>query len=358
MPANIIGIMSGSSLDGLDVALCQIEMSGDRYNWEIRDADTIPYGDQWYESLKSASTLSGKDLMHLDARYGDFIGEQVKELIHSRGWAADYIACHGHTVFHEPSLGFTTQIGSGAHIAFHTGLDTVTTFRSADVAAGGQGAPFAPVADIALFRDYEGYLNLGGIANINLINENNKWSAWDICPCNQALNFLARQSDNAFDKGGLLASKGAILDEVRQDLLAMYPFLGGNPHGLSNAKVQSTWISYLESRKENNHDLLSSATLAIANVITLHISSIIKRPAKIMVTGGGAYNDHLMKLLRRHGTDFGLTYDLPSPLIIEFKESLLIAFLGYLTMNGMPYNIQALTGASQEMCGGALFRAI
>ena len=358
MPARIIGIMSGSSLDGLDVALCQFDDHNDKLDWEIIDAITIPYNGEWYKLLSSASSLSGFDLMHLDAVLGDYIGQQIHELINDRGWKPDFIASHGHTVFHEPSLGFSTQIGSGSHISFQTNLDTITNFRSADVAAGGQGAPFAPVADLALFPGYQAYLNLGGIANINLVNAENCWSAWDICPCNQALNFLARQADLPFDKGGQMASEGAILDAIRHDLIAMYPFEGGKPRGLSNAEVGSTWIDYLESRKENNADLLSTTTMAIADVITLHISSLIVRPAVILVTGGGAYNDHLISLLQRHGNDFGLTYEIPSSNWIDFKESLLIAYLGYLTMQGKPYNIHSLTGASRNMGGGALYKAL
>ncbi len=358
MPEAIIGIMSGSSLDGLDIALCHFDETNESLKWQIQDALTIPYSDQWFELLQSAPSLSGFDLMQLDALFGDYIGLQLKELIIARGWKADYVASHGHTVFHEPTLGFTTQIGSGAHISFQSNLDTITSFRNADVAAGGQGAPFAPVADRALFQGYEGYLNLGGIANINLIDNDGRWSAWDICPCNQALNFLARQSNQSYDQGGLIASKGAILDAIREDLMTMYPYRGGLPHGLSNAYVESTWINFLTSRKENNSDLLATTTLAIADIISQHISSLIKRPAKVLVTGGGVYNDHLVKLLRKNGNDFGITYDIPDPLLIDFKESLLIAYLGYLTMNGKPYHINSLTGASRDSIGGALYKAI
>ena len=358
MPANIIGIMSGSSLDGLDFALCHIEETSDSIKWEIKDALTIPYSDQWYELLNSASGLNGFDLMQLDAYYGDLIGERTKELINTRGWNADYISSHGHTVFHEPTLGFTTQIGNGAHISFHTGLDTITSFRNADVAAGGQGAPFAPAADRILFQGFEGYLNLGGIANTNIMNQNDQWFAWDICPCNQVLNFLARRSSLTHDKGGLMAAEGAILDTIRHELIAMFPFEGGSPRGLSNAQVQSTWIQYLASRNEKVEDLLGTTTLAIADVITLHLSSLIKRPAKILVTGGGTYNDHLIKLLRSHSSDFGLNYEIPDPVLIEFKESLLMAYLGYLTMNGKPYDIHSLTGASLNTGGGALYKAV
>ncbi|MEP6646041.1 MAG: anhydro-N-acetylmuramic acid kinase [Saprospiraceae bacterium] len=358
MRVRIIGIMSGSSIDGLDIALCQMEEKDNSIEWSIVDSVTIPYSSQWYDLLKTSPSLSGFDLMQLDAYYGDYIGEQTKVLMDERGWKADYLASHGHTVFHEPSLGFTTQIGSGAHISLKTGLDTITTFRNADVAAGGQGAPFSPVADRVLFSGYEGYLNLGGIANISLVDEKDNWYGWDICPCNQALNLLARKSNLSFDRGGELALQGARLDSILHDLIAMFPFNSGIPKGLSNAEVAATWIDYLESRKENIVDLLGTTTLAISDLISIHLSSLIKRPAKILVTGGGVYNDHLIKLLRRAGQDFGLTFEIPATEIIEFKECLLMTYLGYLTMNGRPYNINLLTGARQNMGGGALYRAV
>jgi anhydro-N-acetylmuramic acid kinase len=358
MSTKAIGIMSGSSLDGLDIALCQFEETHEQVSWEILDTITFPYTEKWYELLKSAPSLSGFDLMHLDALFGDFIGTQTKEMIQSRGWSADFIASHGHTVFHEPTLGFTTQIGSGAHIAFQTGLDTITSFRNADVAAGGQGAPFAPIADTNLFQGYDGYLNLGGIANIAIVQPDGQWLAWDICPCNQALNLLARRGSHPYDKSGYMASQGAVLDVIRHELVAMYPFKGGGPHSLSNAHVETSWLAYLESRKENTHDLLGTTTLAISDVITHHISSLLKGPVKIMVTGGGAYNDHLIKLLREHGNDFGLNYELPEPILINFKECLLMAYLGYLTMNHRPYNIHPITGSSRNSVGGTIHRAL
>lgn len=275
-----------------------------------------------------------------------------------KGWTVDYIASHGHTVFHEPELGFTTQIGSGAHIAEQCCIDTITNFRNADVAFGGQGAPFAPAADKALFPGYDGYMNLGGIANVFLKTNDGRWLAWDIGPCNQALNFLARRSGQDFDKGGLLASQGAVLDAIRHDLIAMYPFHGGNPKSLSNAQVKNTWIEYLDLRKEDPLDLQSTATVAIADLITLHLSSIIVRPAKILVTGGGVHNEHLIDLLRKQGTDIGITYDIPDQQIIDHKESLLMAYLGFLTKHDRPYGIHTLTGATCDCIGGVMHKAV
>ena len=357
-PQHVIGIMSGSSLDGLDMAMCRFDETSGEFNWDLIESITIPYSQKWHDDLKAAPAMSGYDLMKLDAAFGEFIGHEVKMWIVGKDWTIDYVASHGHTVFHEPALGFTTQIGSGAHIAEQCCLHTITNFRNADVAMGGQGAPFAPVADKALFAGYDAYLNLGGIANIFLNTNDDRWLAWDIGPCNQALNFLAAKSGHQYDEGGRLASQGAVLDAIRHDLIAMYPFHGGYPKSISNSQVQNTWIEYLEGRKENALDLQSTTTLAIADMITVHLSSIIKRPARILVTGGGAYNDHLIHLLRRLGTDFGLNYEVPEKQIIEHKESVLMAYLGYLTMNDKPYGIQDLTGATCDCIGGVLHKAI
>ena len=158
MPATIIGIMSGSSLDGLDMALCRFEEKNETISWDILKAQTIPFPEHLLNALNKAPSMSGFDLMQLDADLGKFIGLQIDNWISKNDLTADYIASHGHTVFHEPAKGFTTQIGSGAHIAFETGIDTITSFRNADVAAGGQGAPFAPVADKNLFPGYKGYI--------------------------------------------------------------------------------------------------------------------------------------------------------------------------------------------------------
>lgn len=357
-PDSVIGIMSGSSLDGLDMALVNIEESGGGVQWQIIDSITVHYSPEWQERLGSARELSGFELMKLDASFGEFIGHEVKMWLMGKNRNVDYVASHGHTVFHEPALGFTTQIGSGAHIAEQCCLPVITSFRNADVAYGGQGAPFAPAADKNLFPGYDGYLNLGGIVNVFLESIDGKWLAWDIGPCNQALNFLAKKAGKDFDQGGTLASQGAVMDAVRHDLIAMFPFHGGHPKSISNAQVQNTWIDYLDARQEDPMDLLSSATLAIADMITLHLSPVIKRPSKILVTGGGAYNEYLLELLRRQANDIGITYHIPEKQIIEHKESLLMAYLGYLTMHDKPYGIHQLTGAAGDCIGGVLHKAI
>lgn len=358
MPEHIIGVMSGSSLDGLDMALCTLDETDDQMHWEIIDAITIPYSESWQNLLKSSPNMSGFELMKLDASFGEYIGHEIKMWMSGKNKPVDYIASHGHTVFHEPVLGFSTQIGNGSHIAEHARLTTITNFRTADVAHGGQGAPFAPAADRVLFPDYDAYLNLGGIANIFLRTTDDRWLAWDIGPCNQPLNYLASKSGHPYDLGGHLASQGAVLDAIRHDLIAMFPFHGGFPKSISNAQVQKTWIDYLALRKEDALDLQTTTTLAVADMITMHVSAIITRPARILVTGGGVHNIHLIELLRRLGTDFGLTYEIPDKQIIDHKECLLMAYLGYLTMHGRPYGIHKITGASEDCIGGVIHKVV
>ncbi len=267
------------------------------------------------------------------------------------------IASHGHTVFHEPTLGFTTQIGSGAHIAFASGIDTITSFRSADVAAGGQGAPFAPVVDKGLFPGYDAYLNLGGIANVSMKLSDGLWKAWDIGPCNQALNHLARKAGHHYDEGGQMARSGTVNMTITDQLIAMFPFKDGQPKGLSNAEVQSTWIEFIDASSIEVTDLMASVTEAIARMIYIHLQVLKDKGAKVLVTGGGAFNTYLMDRLKQLTATDHISIHLPSPAVINYKECVLMAWLGYLTMQGKSYGIAPLTGASAETIGGAFFKA-
>lgn len=357
MPSNIIGIMSGSSLDGLDMALCQFEEIDSYVEWSIVASKTVPFPPFVSEALRSAPSLSGWDLMHLDTRFGRFIGKETRAWMNSLSLKAELIASHGHTVFHEPSKGFTLQIGCGANIAVASGIDTITSFRSADVAAGGQGAPFAPIADKALFPGYQAYLNLGGIANISIRTPEEKWKAWDIGPCNQALNHLAMKAGQPYDAEGKLAAGGVIIKPIVDALLSMFPYNGGQPKGLSNAEVQSSWIKYLDGSDEPITNLLASVTEAIAILIHDHLQFFRGVATKVLVTGGGANNTHLISRVNALFAAEHFTFHLPSSVIINYKECLLIAWLGYLTAHERSYGIDEVSGASSDSIGGALYKA-
>lgn len=349
--------MSGSSLDGLDMALCRFEENNGALHWKLLEAQTVSFPSPVYNALKSSPSFSGFELMKLDAGFGTFIGKEISSWVNRLSLQADLIASHGHTVFHEPLHHFTTQIGSGAHIAQATGIDTITTFRSADIAAGGVGAPFAPVADEALFPDYRACLNLGGIVNISLVTPDGSRKAWDIGPCNQALNYLANKSGRPYDENGNLAAGGKIIQPVVDALIAFYPFNNGQPRGLSNAAVQSSWIQYLDTSGEEVINLLASVTEAIAVMVCNHIRPFAGNESTVFVTGGGAHNRYLMSRLDAHITQNMVTFHVPSADLINYKECLLMAYLGYLTMHNKPYGIHRMTGASKDTIGGAFFKA-
>ena len=349
--------MSGSSLDGLDMAFCTFDESSGGINWSITDSRIIPYSEEWIMKLSEAASINAKELMKLDAEFGIHIGEKIKQWMDEKKWKPDLIASHGHTVFHEPQHHFTTQIGSGAHIATISGIDTITNFRQADVAAGGQGAPFAPIADRDLFSGYDGYLNLGGIANFSIQLTDQTWKAWDICPCNQALNFLAAKKGMRYDDQGAMAASGKINYDLREKLKKLFPAASGKKPSLSNATVQSTWLSLLAESMEDVDDLLATTANAVAQLINEHIASVQKTQARILVTGGGAHNSFLLQQLNAFGEEHAYAFEKPDDLIIDFKESLLMAYLGYLSYHHRPFGIAAITGAAHDTIGGSFHKA-
>ena len=349
--------MSGSSLDGLDLALCVFEDKKDSIDWQIVDALTVAFPSSLKSSLKNAAGMSGKELMKLDATLGDFIGEQISKWISGKDLKPTLIASHGHTVFHEPSEAFTTQIGSGAHIAAKTGIDTLVDFRQADVAQGGQGAPLAPIVDRDLLTGYDGYLNLGGIANVSLRLHDHDWKGWDICPCNQALNFMANHLGLEFDENGNFAKEGHVHQSLLDKLIAAFPVPNNHIFSISNEDVTQNWIAILENSHEAKEDLLATTSLAIAKLVVGHIASLVNN-GKILVTGGGAHNTFLMQLLNEIGKEKHILFETPSPEIINYKECLLMAYLGYCTITNSSYRLHKITGARQDSIGGALYKAL
>ncbi len=357
IPCRIIGVMSGSSLDGLDLAVCVFHGSYQHPEWSLEQHTKASFPDTLKSRLAGAHHLTGFELMQLDADFGSYIGQEINQWMDKEGISADAIASHGHTVFHEPALGFTTQIGSGSHIAHITGIDAITSFRNADVAAGGQGAPFAPIADKSLFPGYDAYLNLGGIANVHISSDDGHAKAWDIGPCNQALNFLAAKLGKEYDANGDIASKGKIIEHLVSDLISKFPFKDGSPLGLSNEMVRKTWIRMLDQATQETADLLATVVEAIAKLTVGHIAPFAKQETTILVTGGGAHNSFLMHRLQKHGLQANIKFELPSKEIIDYKECALMAYLGFLTMGDQPYGIHPVTGAKSDTIGGIIHKA-
>lgn len=339
--------MSGTSLDGLDLALCRFNKQDRRFVFEILKSETLPYSPEWKNLLSTAHTVSAEAYFQLHAKYGAFLAEQVKVFLEGAE-KPDAIASHGHTIFHQPALGFSTQLGCGATLSAHTGITTVCDFRSTDVALGGQGAPLVPVGDGLLFAQYEACLNIGGISNISM-TASGKRVAYDIGIANMLLNYLAEQKGLVYDKDGANARTGKIVPKVlnRAEGLDYYKQKGARSLGREwfEADVKpifqnATW-----------EDLLATATEHIAMRIAADINAhTIKN---VLVTGGGAFNAFLLERIKAHTTTELI---IPSAEIIKFKEALIFAFLGHLRLNENTTALASVTGASRDSGGAAVYR--
>ena len=288
MVYKVIGLMSGSSLDGLDIAYVQLEEVRGQWSFEILHAECLPYTEHWVVALRHATTINVGDFLKLHTAYGKYIGEQVNNFIakYELDHKVHFIASHGHTVFHEPEHHTTGQIGDGAAITAVTGLPVISDLRAMDVALGGQGAPIVPIGDKLLFGSYDYLLNIGGIANITVTNSGSLL-AFDVCPANQVLNALAEREGMNMDEGGAMAAKGILLPELVQELNDADYYRQLPPKSLSNETAQSLVFPKLLESENDNYDLLHTATRHIAEQIAASVKQYLhgKEQATLLATG-------------------------------------------------------------------------
>ncbi|HPB57200.1 MAG TPA: anhydro-N-acetylmuramic acid kinase [Bacteroidales bacterium] len=342
-----IGLMSGTSLDGLDLAFCQFTENQGVYRYEVVAAEEVSYSDELRSRLGRAHQLSGFELMRLDQEFAQFCAQEVNRLIGKVGITPDFIASHGHTVFHAPELGFTTQIGNGGTLAGLTGIPVVCDFRSLDVALGGQGAPLVPIGDRLLFSEYDACLNLGGIANISF-EDGAKRVAYDISLCNIPLNHYARQMGYPFDREGAIAEKGRIVSPLIIQLQKLKYYKKPYPKSLGREWFEQVFLPILEETGASPEDLMATITEHIASVIGANLPD----QGKVLVTGGGAFNSFLMKRIAAHTQS---EICLPDEQTIKFKEAIVFAFLGYLRWRQEDNTLASVTGATQDSAGGAIY---
>jgi anhydro-N-acetylmuramic acid kinase len=343
---SILGLMSGTSLDGLDVAICNFVDQGDSWQYSIIYAETVPYPGEWKASLAESHKLKGTDLIKLDRDYGTYIANIVNSILKKTGLKPQLIASHGHTVFHSPADGYTLQIGHGANINVGTKLPVISDFRSADVALGGQGAPLVPVGDKLLFSEYDACLNLGGFANVSFDIDGLR-RAYDICPVNIIINRFAELKGLLYDKDGLLGRKGHLNESLLFNLDNLEYYNSDYPKSLSREWLEEFFIPGLESVNCSEEDRLHT----VYNHIAGQIAKIIEkgRNKKVLVTGGGAYNTFLLELIRKNTS---AEIVLPDKKTIEFKEALVFAFLGLLKYLNRINCLSSATGASRDSsCG-------
>lgn len=343
----IVGIMSGTSLDGVDLAACSFWKENEQWKYEIVNAITIPYTQQEKNELIDAFNLAGAALIQLHHSYGNQLGEKIKHFCDKHNLSPAYIASHGHTLFHQPQKGFTFQLGHGANIAARSGIKTICDFRTTDVAYGGQGAPLVPIGDELLFSEYHYCLNLGGISNISF-HENGLRKAFDIGICNMALNQLAQLVNLEYDKDGLVAASGSLEIKLLNQLVEVT-----QAHKLQKLSLGYEWYAGFIKPLLDLYECSPANKLnTFTTYVAMQIAKEVKPGSKVMVTGGGAKNTYLMQQVQKHAS---AQFILPSTQLIDFKEALLFAFLGLLRLNELPNSLSTVTGAIKNGSGGCIY---
>ncbi len=348
-PVIALGLMSGTSLDGLDLALVKFQSEN---SFELLACDTLGFSDVWLERLQSAPQLSGLDLSLLDRDFGSWLAEAAVSFLQQHGATPAFIASHGYTVHHLPQKGLTVQIGNPAVLAAKSGFPVIADFRQGDVALGGQGAPLVPAAEPILFPNYQAWLNLGGIANLTYYNENREIQAADLVPCNQILNILAGMAGKTFDQDGQIARKGQPIPALLNELSALSHYQEKNAkQSLGREWVEAEeWPVYQKYSSHPIENLMATAVLHIAGCIAEGLQqSGPTRDKRVLVTGGGAHHTLLMALI---GQISGWQVEKPGKKMIDSKEAIVFAWLGLQRMLEKPNTITRVTGASRAISSG------
>lgn len=343
--------MSGTSLDGVDIAFCDFKLKKEKWQFLIKASETVTYSKAWKNKLAQAHTISGEKLMQLHSEYGEFLGKLCNEFIKKNKLKQiDFIASHGHTIFHQPKNKFTFQLGNGNDIHAVAGLPVVFDFRSMDIARGGEGAPLVPIGDRFLFSAYDICLNLGGIANLSM-EVNKQRHAFDVCFCNMGLNYLAATIGKEFDANGNLSSQGSVNKKWLRELHKVYSTTRKKHPSLAREGFEHAIVPQLEDNSISLNDKLRTFCESIVEEIAMAVPQ--KKNLKLLATGGGARNKFLIQLLRQKLSGQAEVV-VPDHTIIDFKEALVFAFLGVLRVRGEVNALKTVTGASQDSCSGIL----
>ena len=348
MTFHALGLMSGTSLDGLDICHASFEKDEfGKWNFQILHASTFPYSETWEHQLRNAIHLSAEAIFELNAKCGFYLGEKVKEFIKKYSLSnIDFISSHGHTVFHQPQKKFTVQIGDGRAIKLLTNIPVIYDFRSQDVLMGGNGAPLVPIGDELLFSEFDACLNIGGFSNISF-KENERRIAFDICPVNIVLNDFAKQLGKEYDENGDLARNGIINDELLSALNSIEYYQQNPPKSLGMEWVSKNILP--KFKNENPATILATftehAAIQIANIFNQF------QIKKVLFTGGGTYNSFLVERIKAK-TETEII--IPEKELIDFKEALIFAFMGVLRMTNVNNVLSSATGSSRDHCSGII----
>ena len=341
-----IGLMSGTSLDGID--LVYVKFLKKEYSFfEIIHTETVSYTKEWKQVLKQAIRLSSKELLDLDVVYGKHLGSVLVNFISNyKITEIDFIASHGHTILHQPEEGITLQIGSGSEIAKITQQKVVHDFRTQDVKLGGQGAPLVPIGDELLFSKYDFCLNLGGFSNVSFKKES-KRIAFDICPVNIVLNHYANKIGLEYDENGSIASEGYLNRSLLEKLNTLAFYNKEAPKSLGLEWVQQEIFPLIDTIEED----ISSVLRTFVAHIAIQISKIIKDSDSVLITGGGVFNSFLIQEIENYSN---IKIVQASDTLINYKEALIFALLGVLKVDNQINCLKSVTGAHKNHSSGVV----
>ena len=345
----VIGVMSGTSLDGVDLVL--VNFTKDViWDFKIVYAETIKYSQKWHGILKSLVSFKLEELQVIDNDYTEYLGEIVNEFIKKNEINhIDAVCSHGHTALHQPEKKLTYQIGNKSIFAKILNEKVVCDFRVQDVQLGGQGAPLVPIGDELLFSEYDFCLNLGGFANISM-DLNNERIAYDICPVNIVLNHYVNKMGLDYDDKGQIASAGKLNTSLLNQLNNLEFYKETYPKSLGLEWVNQNIIPLIDSFNLGVNDILKTFVEHVAIQISSEINK--KNKSSVLITGGGAYNEYLVSKIKHYSQ---ARIVIPSQDIIEFKEALIFAFLGVLKLRNEVNCLKSVTGASKNHSSGKIF---
>lgn len=346
-----VGVMTGTSLDGIDLVCCKFESVSETYSFSIIASEAIPIKESWKTRLRHLPKQSAEVFAKTHVYFGHYLGEAIATFIDSLGETPDFVACHGQTIFHQPHRSFTTQIGDGETIASYLNCPLITNFRNKDVALKGEGAPLVPIGEKYLFPDHELFLNLGGICNLTW-----KGLAFDVTACNLVLNTIYKDFfEGDYDANGDIAASGQVDHELADALNQLAYYRTPPPKSLGWEWVEQEMLSVIFQSNASPKDLLHTVTKHIAAQIARAMTKLEPGPQQLMVTGGGRYHQFLIDCLAERLEPMQITIDQDiSNEWVEFKEAIIFAFLGMRVMQNKPTTLASVTGAMQDVLTGSI----
>ncbi|GAB5522937.1 MAG: anhydro-N-acetylmuramic acid kinase [Roseivirga sp.] len=349
----VIGLMSGTSLDGLDIACCQFELKEGNWHFFLGQTESIAYSAEFQQRLKASVSLSAVELLLLNNEFGRYTGELVKTFLDKYSLEVDFVASHGHTVFHQIDKRLTYQIGAGQELANHTAQRVICDFRTLDVSLGGHGAPLVPIGDELLFAEYDFCLNLGGISNASFRYKDCRM-AFDIAPANMLLSHILLPTGLPYDDGGQLARTGTVDQPLLDKLNGLDFYQQPFPKSLGYEWFCESVIPLIDGSDASIENKLCTGIQHIAYQIAESLKAYASNGARMMVTGGGAKNHYLTEVLQQYLGE-AIEVVIPEESIIDFKEAIVFALMGVLRLRGENNCLSSVTGASGDCSGGVIY---